>query len=55
MSLETETCLVCGTDINDGNNETTECPICGRMRCESCDMGKNTICGDCEADDGGDT
>lgn len=27
---------------------TTTCPRCGKMRCETCDMGVGTVCGDCE-------
>ena len=32
------------------NIETSPCPRCGRMRCERCDMGKNTVCVDCDSE-----
>jgi len=43
-----QVCEVCGCEINNGNAQTTACPQCDEMRCEMCDMGKGTLCIDCD-------
>lgn len=43
-----KTCEVCGTQIFEQNMETKPCPTCGRMRCQTCDMGAGTECETCE-------
>jgi len=42
------TCECCGAYITEANPKTNPCDCCGRMRCCRCDMGRNTVCPDCE-------
>ena len=46
--MTTEECEICGKEINETNHTAKPCPECGRMRCETCDMGSGTVCGECE-------
>ena len=50
-SIVMEECECCGMEILP-EAKTTPCPECGKMRCESCDMGCGTVCSECEEAEG---
>ena len=47
--MSREWCECCGAEITKRNEETRDCPACGRPMCEECDMGRGTWCNECES------
>jgi hypothetical protein len=43
-----KTCECCGADITPENPESDQCGQCERMRCCRCNMGRGTVCPECE-------
>ena len=44
-------CEVCGAEITSENPKTDPCDLCERTRCCRCNMGRGTVCADCDSED----